>query len=121
MGSIHPFDPGRSPAVPDVPPISIGPLSVGLTDLLKAADGLVLPRTVTLQETHQEFLLAFAPVADSARVIMAWAMRFGGVVDSHVCDVPGSPHRHLSVTFDYFGVTVSAFTFIPLTGQEDQS
>ena len=120
MGSLHPFDPGV-PAVPDLPPISIGALAVGLTDLFGQAYGLVLPRYVTISESAQEFLLQFAPVTDSAKVVMSWATRFGGVVQSHVCEPNGQPHRHITLTFDFYGVTVEAYTFIPVTRQEKHS
>jgi hypothetical protein len=120
MGSLHPFDPTGA-AVPDIPPISIGALTVGLADLFGQASGLVLPRHAMITEASQEFALTFAPVPDSAKVITSWAMRFGGVVEAHTCDAPGSPHRHIILTFDYFGITVEAYCFIPLTGQENPS
>jgi hypothetical protein len=116
----YPFDPANGPAVPDLPPISIGALAIGLDDLFGRAEGLVLPRTVLINETAQEFLLAFASDPDSLKVITSWAVRFGGVVESHICDAPGTPHRHTSVTFDYFGVQVDAYAFIPLPAQESQ-
>ena len=112
---LYSFDPANGPAVPDLPPINIAALSVGLTDLFGRAEGLVLPRTVVINETAQEFMLMFAPDPDSARVITTWAMRFGGVVDSHICEALGTPHRHICATFDYYGVTVAAYTFIPVT------
>ena len=121
MGSLHPYDPGGVPAVPDLPPISIGALAVGLTDLFKQADGLVLPRHAIISEPQQEFALQFAPVPDSARIITSWAMRFGGVLESHTSDAPGTPHRHIRFTFEFYGVTVEAYAFIPLTGQENPS
>jgi hypothetical protein len=122
MGKLYPFDPNSGPAVPDLPPISIGALAVGLTDLLGRAGGLVLPRHVIITESAQEFALQFAPVTDSARVITSWATRFGGVVDAHTCEpAPGQPHRHITLTFDYYGVTVEAYTFIPVTRQEKHS
>lgn len=122
MGSLHPYDPEGVPAVPDLPPISIGALAVGLTDLLQRADGLVLPRHVMINELSQAFALQFAPVPDSGRVITAWAMRFGGLIESHVCEpAPGQPHKHIAFSFDYYGVLVEAYAFIPLTGQEDRS
>jgi hypothetical protein len=37
-----------------------------------------------------------------------------------VCSAPGTPHRHIWVTFDYYGVTVDAYAFIPLPAQESQ-
>jgi len=121
MGILQPFDPAGIPAVPDLPPISIGALSVGLTDLFNRANGLVLPRHAIITEPAQEFALQFAPVADSAKVIRSWAKRFGGVAESHVCTSPGTAQRHVRVTFDFYGVTVQAYAFIPLTGQENPS
>jgi hypothetical protein len=120
MGKLYPFDPG-GPAVPDLPPISIGALAVGLSDLFGRAYDLVLPRYVSVSESAQEFLLQFAPVTDSAKVVMSWATRFGGVVQSHVCEPNGQPHRHITLTFDYYGVTVEAYAFIPVTRQENSS
>jgi hypothetical protein len=117
---LYSFDPANGPAVPDLPPINIGALAIGLGDLFGRANGLVLPRTVVINETAQEFMLMFAPDPDSARVITTWAMRFGGVVESHVCEALGSPHRHICATFDYYGVQVDAYTFIPLPEQESQ-
>ena len=111
---LYPYDPANGPAVPDLPPINIGALAIGLGNMFGRAKGLVLPRTVVINETAQEFLLAFASDPDSARVITSWAIRFGGVIESHVCKVPGTPHRHVTVTFDYYGVQVDAFAFIPL-------
>ena len=112
---LYPFDPANGPAVPDLPPINIGALTVGLSDLFGRANGLVLPGSVLINEPAQEYLLAFAPVADSARVITSWAVRFGGVVESHVCSPDGTQRRHIILTFDYFGVTVDAYTFLPVT------
>ena len=116
MGSLHSYDPGGVPAVPDLPPINIGALAVGLTDLLKKADGLVLPRYASISESGQEFALQFAPVADSTPVLIAWAHRFGGVISSHVCEpVPDRWHLHITFTFEFYGVTVEAYAFIPVT------
>ena len=119
---LYPFDPANGPAVPDLPPISIGVLSVGLTDLLDRASGLPLPRHVIISEPQQEFALQFAPVPDSAQVITSWAMRFGGVLQTHTCEPePGAPHKHIKFTFDFYGITVEAYTFIPLPRQENRS
>jgi hypothetical protein len=120
MGSLYPFDP-TVPAVPDIPPISIGALSVGLTDLICKANGLVLPQYATISEATQEFALKFAPGADSAKVITSWAMRFGGVLESHICEQSGQPNRHVTLTFEYFGVSVDAYCYIPLTRWENPS
>jgi len=117
---LYPFDPGGVPVVPDLPPISISVLPVGLADLLGRASGLPLPRQVSISEPQQEFALQFAPVPDSAHVITAWAMRFGGVLESHTCEPePGQCYRHITVTFEFYGITVEAYTFIPSARQEN--
>ncbi len=117
---LYSYDPASGPAVPGLPPVSVAALAAGLADLFRQAHGLVLPRTVVINQTAQEFMLMFAPGPGSAKVITAWALRFGGVLDSHVCEVPGSPHRHISLTFGYYGVQVDACTFIPLPAKESQ-
>ena len=55
---LYSYDPANGPAVPDLPPISIGALTIGLGDLFGRANGLVLPRTVVINETAQEFMLS---------------------------------------------------------------
>jgi hypothetical protein len=122
MDSSYPYDPAGGPAVPDIPPISIGALAVGLCDLLRQADGLVFPRTVAIAEHEQRYLLVFAPVLDSAKVITSWAQRFGGVLETHACEpIPGRPYTHITLTFEFCGVSADAYTFIPGTGQEARS
>jgi len=112
---LYPYDPANGPAVPDLPPINIGALTVGLSDLFGRASGLVLPRSVLINETAQAYLLTFAPDPDSIRVITSWAIRFGGVVESHTCSPDGTQRQHIILTFEYFGVQVDAFTFLPVT------
>ena len=43
MGTAHPISQAGTPAAPELPSISITALAVGLSDLLRAADGLDLP------------------------------------------------------------------------------
>jgi hypothetical protein len=112
---LYPYDPANGPAVPDLPPINIGALTIGLGDLFGRASGLVLPRTVLINETAQEYMLMFSSDPDSVRVIASWAKRFGGVLDSHVCSTDGTQYRHICLTFEYYGVTVDAYTFLPVT------
>ena len=48
---------------------------------------------------------------------VAGRIRFGGVLESHECDALGTPAAvHLCcLTFEYYGVEVDAYTFIPIT------
>lgn len=116
MGSLHTFDPAGGPALPEVSPISIGALAVGLTDLFSKADGLGLPGYVAIHESTQHFSLQFAPVGASLRAVAAWAQRFGSVLVSEKrlnCDQQEC--TYVGVTFDYFGVEVAAYAYVPVT------
>jgi len=121
MGSLNVYDPNSGPAVPELPPIPLGALAVGLCDLLGQAKDLVQPRFATIGERQQEITLQFSPDRAGAQAIASWATRFGGVIVAHICKPDGQPHRHITATGDYYGVTVEAYTFIPLTGGENHS
>lgn len=120
MGTLHPYPTG-GPAVPELPPIPTGALAVGLCDLLKAAAGLPQPRFIAISEQRQEFALQFPSDRDGSKAVTAWAMRFGGVLASHVCEPDGTARQHIQASFGYYGVAVEAFAFLPATGQENQS
>jgi hypothetical protein len=115
VGSLRTFDPD-GPALPDIPPISTRELAVGLVDLLSKADGLALPRYATIHETTQAFGLQFAPAAASLRALVSWAQRFGAVlVSKDDTDQHGQPCTYARIAFDYFGVDVTAYAFVPVT------
>ena len=99
----------------DIPPCSTRELAVGLTDLFSKADGLTLP-TVIIYQSTQGFSLQFAKSAASYRALAAWAQRFGAVLSSeNRTDPQGQPCRYVRVTFDWFGVEVQAYAYIPVT------
>ena len=116
MGSLHVHDPLGGPVLPEIPPISTRELTVGLCDLFSKADGLALPKYVAIYESSQAFSLQFAQSAASFTALAAWAQRFGAVlVSEDDTDQHGQPCKYVRVTFDFFGVEVEAYAFIPVT------
>ena len=116
MGSLDTSTPVPGPALPDIPPCSTRELAVGLTDLFSKADGLTLPTLVIIYQSTQGFSLQFAKSAASYRALAAWAQRFGAVLASeNRTDPQGQPCRYVRVTFDWFGVEVQAYAYIPVT------
>jgi hypothetical protein len=113
MGSLSTSTPVNGPALPDIP-FSIRELAVGLTDLFKKADGLALPRHISIFES-QVFYLQFAPDGASL-ALAAWAQRFGAELASDdTTDQNGQPCTHLRADFEFFGVEVAAYAYIPVT------
>lgn len=117
MGSLNASNPASVPAwMPDIPPISLRELTVGLIDLLRKADGLTLPRYAAIYEPSQTFGLQFDKSAASYQALAAWAQRFGAVLTSeNQTDDSGQPCTYVCVTFGFFGVEVIAYAFIPVT------
>jgi hypothetical protein len=116
MGSLDTSTPVPGPALPDIPPCSARELAVGLLDLFSKADGLTLPALVIIYASTQGFSLQFAKSAASYRALAAWAQRFGAVLASEDrADPQGQPCRYVRVTFDWFGVEVQAYAYIPVT------
>jgi hypothetical protein len=112
MGSLD----TSTPVLPDIPPCSTRELAVGLVDLFCKADGLALPRYVDIHQRSQSFGLQFADSAASYQALAAWAQRFGAVLasDDHT-DREGRPCRYVQIGFEFFGVEVTAYAFIPVT------
>jgi hypothetical protein len=116
MGSVHPIDPDSGPALPELPPISTRELAVGLVDLFSKADGLILPHFVAVHESTQHFSLQFAPVAASLKAVPCWAQRFGAVlVSGKRLDADDQECTYVCADFDFFGVQVHAYAYIPVT------
>ncbi|WP_300614235.1 hypothetical protein [Trebonia sp.] len=115
MGSLGTSSPAGSLVLPDIPPITIRELTVGLVDLLGKADGLVPPACASIYQGSQSFGLGFARSAASLKALTGWAQRFGAVVacDDYT-DEDGQQFQHASVTFGYFGVEVRAYAFVPV-------
>jgi hypothetical protein len=116
MNPIHPSDPAAALAVPELPPIGIGALAVGLTDLFRQADGLGLPHYAAIHESTQHFGLQFAPVRGSLRAVACWAQRFGGVlVSDKRFDHCKQECTYAGTTFEFFGIEVTAYAYVPVT------
>jgi hypothetical protein len=116
MGTIHASGPAAALTRPELAPIGIGALAVGLCGLFRAADGLGQPHYVAIHESTQHFGLQFAPVRGSLRAVASWAQRFGGVlVSEKTRDHSEQECTYAGTTFDYNGIEVTAYAYVPVT------
>ena len=124
MTSINVYDPATAgTALPDLPPMPIGALAVGTAELLQQAADLPAPTSVTLYD-YDAITVQFARAEASIRAITGWARRFGSVTTSHPGQIESDPGTWHTTDFDYYGIAVHAFAFIPAstatTGQPEQ-
>jgi hypothetical protein len=116
MGSLEVLNPSGGPALPEIPPIPIGALAVGLCDLFQRAADLPAPSSVTLYGGGIDCMtLQFVPEPASDKAIALWARRFGGEVTRKVHTDDRGRERWVKARFDWRGVDVDAFAHIPLT------
>ena len=105
-----------TPAALELPSISVAALAVGLSDLLRAADGLDLPHYAAIHELTRYYSLQFASEHASLKALARWAHRFGGVlVSENRLNHDKQPCIYAGVTFDYSGVEVHAYAYVPIT------
>jgi hypothetical protein len=117
MTSIHIYSPADAwTALPELAPLPIGALMVGAAELLQQAADLPAPTSITVYHT-QSVSAQFARHKASVRAITRWATRFGsavtvqpGTVEHDTGPETGTWYR---TEFDYYGIAVTAFAFIP--------
>ena len=113
MTAIQTHDPSTAgPGLPELPPLPLGALAVGLANLLQDAAQLPQPRYIALFDPEQ-ISMQFAPVQPSTRAITRWARRFGGVVITETRQGQDGPETWCTAKFSYYGVTVKAYARIP--------
>ena len=112
MTSIHTIDPAAQAAPPELPPLPIGALAVGLVNLLQEAADLPAPHYISVCDT-QHISLQFAPVKASLRTLTRWALRFGSVMTSQPHQGTTGTETWCRTHFDYCGVAVTAYAHIP--------
>ena len=112
MTSIYIYDPAVEAALPELPPLPIGALAVGLVNLLQQAADLPAPIYVSVSDT-QTISLQFAPARASLRALTHWALRFGSVMTSQPEQGTTGTETWYRTQFDYYGVAVRAFAHIP--------
>ena len=112
MTSIHIYDPGDGPQLPELPPLPVAILMVGTHDLLAQAADLPQPTGITVQ-ADQRANLEFPPDRASVRAVTRWALRFGAIVISTPCEFPDGPQTLCRADFDYYGIAVTVYAFIP--------
>ena len=113
MVNTRPYDPTTvGPALPELPPLPIGALAVGVANLLEDAAQLPPPRYIALFVPEQ-VSMQFAPAEPSMKAITRWAKRFGGVVITEHRQGKSGPEIWCSTKFSYYGVSVQAYTRVP--------
>jgi hypothetical protein len=111
MTSIHPYHPA-APRPPELPPMTIANLAVGLVDMLSDADHLPQPCYITIHDSSQSVDVLFAPVKASVKALTRWALRFGAVLISEPHEGEHGPATWFRAEFDYYGIAVKAFAHI---------
>lgn len=112
MTSIHIYDPAAEAALPELPPLPIGALTVGAAELLQRAADLPAPTSITVYRT-QHISVQFARHKASIRAITRWAARFGSAMTIQPGTVESDAGTWYRTNFDYYGITVEAFAFLP--------
>jgi hypothetical protein len=113
MTSIHTYDPASTGTeLPELAPLSIGALAVGVAELLQRAADLPAPTSVTMYD-HDAISVQFARDQASVRAITRWAARFGSVTASKPGKVESDTGTWHTTDFDYYGIAVHAFAFVP--------
>ena len=113
MTSIHLYNPAYAgAALPELPPLPIGALVVGAAELLQQAADLPAPVCVTVHHT-QHISVQFARHKASVRAITRWAARFGSAMTIQPGTVESDAGTWYRATFDYYGIAVEAFAFLP--------
>ena len=112
MTSIRIYDPADTTVLPELPPLPIGVLAVGVAELLQQAADLPQPGSIFIYD-HQTISMQFAPEQASIRAITRWALRFGSVLTSQPGDRNDRPGTWYQADFDYYGIAVSAYAHIP--------
>ena len=112
MTSIRIYDPADGTALPELPPLPIGVLTVGAAELLQQAADLPQPHYITISST-QSVDFQFAPEQASIRAITRWALRFGSIITSAPHPGRNGPETWHRADFDYAGIAVTAYAHIP--------
>jgi hypothetical protein len=112
MTSIHIYDPAAGAALPELPPLPMGALTVGAQNLMQEASDLPSPCYIAIFRTQHISAQFDGADPSSLRAVTRWALRFGGIVTSEPYQGEHGPETWHSTEFDYYGVSVRAYTHI---------
>jgi hypothetical protein len=112
MTTIYIYDPKAHDGLPELPPLPIGALVVGTFNLLEQAADLPQPRYLTISDT-QNVCFQFPDDKASRKALNQWALRFGGTQTTRPHEGKDGPETLCRLAFDYYGVAVEAYAFIP--------
>ena len=112
MTSIHTYDPADGAVPPELPPMNLATMAVGRSGVLDRQETCPT-RLVSIYRSSQSFALQFAPGRASLKALTRWALRFGAVLVSQPYDGENGPETWCRAEFEYYGVPVHAYAFIP--------
>lgn len=116
MTTTRTYDPASAgTALPDLPPLPIGALAAGATELLQQAADLLAPVYVAIFDNQHIHVQFDGTDPASPRAITRWARRFGGIVISQPGKGRDGTETWYHTEFDYYGVSVRAYAHIPAT------
>jgi hypothetical protein len=110
--TIYIYDPKAGDLVPELPPLPIGALAVATVNLLDQAADLDQPRYLSISDT-QNVCFQFPGDKSSMTALTRWALRFGGTLTTSPHEGKDGPQTLCRLAFDYYGVAVEAYAFIP--------
>jgi hypothetical protein len=100
-------------ALAELPPLPMAALMIGVYNLLSEGADLPQPRYVSVSEAGQHIDLQFPRERSSLQAITQWNRRFGGVLTQEPHDSESGPSTFTKAAFDYYGLEVEAYAFIP--------
>ncbi len=112
MTSIHVYDPSDGAALPELPPLPIGVLVVGVAELLQQAADLSQPIYIAICDT-QSISIQFAPEQASAQAVSRWAHRFDSIMTSQPGMGEDGTETWYRAEFSYYGIAVTAYAHVP--------
>jgi hypothetical protein len=104
-------------------PLGMGVRTVSVLDMLVEARDLPDPSSITIYGVIDGYdllsvTLQFPAAEPSERAIVAWALRFGGVVVANTMDGDDGPQLWVKTEFTWQDAKVDAFAHIPLPQTE---
>jgi hypothetical protein len=100
-------------ALAELPPLPMAALMIGVYNLLQDGADLPQPCYVDVSETGQQIDMQFPGKQPSKRAITAWARRFGSTVSAHPHHDGRGVFIRVTTKFDYYGLNVKAYAYIP--------
>ena len=100
--------------LPELPPLPMAALMIGVYNLLQDGADLPQPCHVDVSEARQSIDMQFPGTQPGQRAIFQWANRFGSTtVTTHPHQDQRGAFTRAVATFGYYGLAVTAYAHIP--------